>query len=71
MASAIKSSVTSLFADYHDLRVIAEPGRYFACSTHALAVNIIAKRCVTNDSSKVRVFSYLTSYILLYSYNHA
>ena len=63
MASAIKSSVASLFADYHDLRVIAEPGRYFAASTHALAVNVIAKRCVTNGSSKVRVFSNLTSYI--------
>ena len=34
--------------------MIAEPGRYFACSTHVLAVNVISKRCVTTDNEKVR-----------------
>ena len=34
--------------------MIAEPGRYFACSTHVLAVSVISKRCVTTaDSDKV------------------
>ena len=53
MVTAIRSSLATLLADYHGLRVIAEPGRYFACSTHALAVNIIGKKCKTIDSSKV------------------
>ena len=55
MAAKIRSSVSGLFADYHSLRVIAEPGRYFACSTHVLAVNVISKRCKANGSSKVCV----------------
>ena len=59
MAAKIRSSVSSLFADYHSLRVIAEPGRYFACSTHVLAVNVISKRCKTKGSSKVCVLSYV------------
>ena len=33
--------------------MIAEPGRYFACSTHVLAVSVISKRCMTTDSDKV------------------
>ena len=59
MVTAIRSSVASLFADCHGLRVIAEPGRFFACSTHVLAVNIISKRCKTNGSSKVRIHLYI------------
>ena len=55
MATKIRSSVDSLFGDYHSLRVIAEPGRYFACSTHLLAVNVISKRCRAEGSSKVCV----------------
>ena len=33
--------------------MIAEPGRYFACSTHVLAVSVISKRCTTTDCDKV------------------
>ena len=67
MATAIRSSVANLFAEYHGLRVIAEPGRYFACSTHALAVNVISKRCKINGSNKVCVkLCILHSYVYLH-----
>lgn len=52
VADTVNSSLANLFGQYHDLRVIAEPGRYFACSTHTLAVNIISKRCKNIDSEK-------------------
>lgn len=52
VADTVNSSLANLFGQYHDLKVIAEPGRYFACSTHTLAVNIISKRCKNIDSEK-------------------
>ena len=67
MVTAIRSSLASLFADYHGLRVIAEPGCYFAGSTHVLAVNIIGKRCKTNGSSKVciQLYTYHAIYVTI------
>lgn len=51
VASAVKRGITAHFSDCHDLEIIAEPGRFFACSTHALAVNIISKRVSTEMTS--------------------
>ncbi|XP_064382194.1 ornithine decarboxylase-like [Halichondria panicea] len=49
VASTINSSLDSLFSSFPGLTVIAEPGRYFACSTHAIAVNITSKRVSLTD----------------------
>ena len=57
VAGTINSSLANLFGQYQDLRVIAEPGRYFACSTHTLAVNIISKKSKNTGSEKVTNFS--------------
>ena len=56
VANTINSSLANLFGQYQDLKVIAEPGRYFACSTHTLAVNIISKRCKSVNPEKVIKF---------------
>ena len=69
MAAKIRSSVSSLFGDYHSLRVIAEPGRYFACSTHVLAVNVISKRCKGNGSSKVCLVMYIQTSVTTINLN--
>jgi len=34
------------------LRIIAEPGRYYACSAFTLCVNVIAKRIMSDEKSK-------------------
>ena len=49
VAGAIKSSLSEFFpreptSKRGGVHVIAEPGRYFACTTHHLAVNIIGKK---------------------------
>ena len=53
VADTVNSSLVNLFGQYHDLKVIAEPGRYFACSTHTLAVNIISKKSKNTGPEKV------------------
>ena len=39
--------------------MIAEPGRYFACSTHVLAMSVISKRCTTTDCDKVCIYMHV------------
>jgi len=36
--------------DDHKLRIIAEPGRYYACSAFTLCVSVIAKRVMTQNA---------------------
>ena len=31
--------------------MLSHTGRYFACCTHAIAVNVISKKCVSSDDS--------------------
>ncbi|XP_064382203.1 ornithine decarboxylase-like isoform X2 [Halichondria panicea] len=53
VASAINSSLDSLFSSFPGLTVIAEPGFYFACSTHQIAVSVISKKsCDTKEGRK-------------------
>jgi len=44
MAKAINEGIDTHFSDVEDLRVIAEPGRYFAAKSHTLVFNVIGKR---------------------------
>lgn len=55
VACAIRAGLAKWFRG-EDVTVIAEPGRYFAASTHTLAVCVTSKRedC-TEDGKKVRV----------------
>ncbi|XP_065891459.1 ornithine decarboxylase-like [Dysidea avara] len=53
IASTVMSSLEATFgSQYKDLKVIGEPGRYFACSTHVLAVSVISKRCISSHPNK-------------------
>ena len=69
MATKIRSSVSSLFVVYHSLRVIAEAGRYFDCSTPVLAVNVISKRCKGNSSSEVCLVMYIQTSVITMNLN--
>jgi len=58
MADTINLSLAGLFSQYKDLKIVAEPGNYFACSTHVLVVNVISKKCMTVGSNKVIMHLY-------------
>jgi len=52
VTGAINQGLEKHFSALPGLKIIAEPGRYFACSTHMLAVNIISKRMAEEHPSK-------------------
>jgi len=47
---AINSSLKKHFPNESEIRIIAEPGRYFVTSAFTLVTNIIAKRTVSSES---------------------
>ncbi|CAI8024741.1 Ornithine decarboxylase [Geodia barretti] len=47
LTDVLKEGLGRYFSGRPELKIIAEPGRFFACSTHTLAVNIISKREVS------------------------
>lgn len=49
VTKTINSSISKLFPETSGVRIIAEPGRYFAASAFTLAANVIAKREVRPD----------------------
>jgi len=50
MAKAINDGIDTYFSDVEDLRVIAEPGRYFASKSHTLVFNVIGKRRIVEEN---------------------
>ena len=52
-AKAINEQLEISFSDIEDLRIIAEPGRFFATSTGLLATNIIGKKILYEDQEKI------------------
>lgn len=61
VTNAINQALSEHFnsSRYPNLDIIAEPGRYFACSTHALAVNVFSKRVVNAEDSKPSYMYYV------------
>ena len=51
IVSVLRPALDQYFPEQTGVRIIAEPGRYFAASAFTLAVNIIAKRTVTASDS--------------------
>lgn len=56
MTDVINKGIDDHFsiASYSDLAIISEPGRFFACSTQTVALNVIAKHttCLTPSSEE-------------------
>ncbi len=52
MAKGINEGIDTYFHDVEDLRVIAEPGRYFASKSHTLVFNVIGKRKLIEENSE-------------------
>jgi len=52
MAKAINEGIDTYFSDVEDLRLIAEPGRYFATKSHTLVFNVIGKRKIVDNEGE-------------------
>lgn len=55
VATVIKESLEKYFPPEANVRVIAEPGRYFVASAFTLVVNVTAKRMVARDCQTFKV----------------
>ena len=51
ISGEINAALKAYFPESRGVRIIAEPGRYFAASAFHLAVNVIARRRVTSDAA--------------------
>lgn len=56
-AAEINDGLLSFFGDLEDVRVIAEPGRYFVAASHTLVANVIGKK-MTVGPDGTRTFRY-------------
>jgi len=59
MAKAINEGIDTYFSDVEDLRVIAEPGRYFASRSHTLVFNVIGKRKLVEENGDTHFQYYM------------
>jgi len=51
VVSVLRPTLDQYFPEQMGVRIIAEPGRYFAASAFTLVVNIIAKRTISSSDS--------------------
>lgn len=60
VADKIKEGLTEYFSNISTLQVIAEPGRYFAASSHSLVLNVINKKIkIDKDSGDKNIVYYV------------
>ena len=52
----VNKSLNKHFPPKRNVRIIAEPGRYFVASAFSLTVNVIAKRSVTQLADKGEIY---------------
>jgi len=50
IAKTINENVDKYFGDIDDLKMIAEPGRYFASKSHTLVFNVIGKKKIEENN---------------------
>eukprot|EP00128_Syssomonas_multiformis_P001056 Colp12_sorted_trinity150504_noHs@1980 len=49
IAACLGKALDELFPPSMGVKIIAEPGRYYACASHTLAVNVLAKRVIPRE----------------------
>ena len=58
MANQIKKGLTDHFTGWPDLRVIAEPGRYFVTTAFTMVTRVIGKKVTTDPRSQEKITRY-------------
>lgn len=59
IAKQINLSIEEFFSDNINIKFIAEPGRYFAESSHTLVLNVIGKKNIVNENGEKTIIYYL------------
>lgn len=59
IAKVVKKAIEEHFNDVKDLKVIAEPGRYFATKTHTLVFSVIGKKQTITDEGEKKFTYYM------------
>jgi len=59
----------ALAEHFPQTRVIAEPGRFFASSTHTLAMNVHSKRVLTKPNTNAKEYQYYVNDGVYHSFN--
>jgi len=67
IANGIRPVIDDLFPE--SIEIIAEPGRFFCCESHTLAVNIYAKRTVVDSVTQEKQFLYYVNDGVYQSFN--
>lgn len=58
ITKAVTDGIEKYFSDIENLKVIAEPGRYFTTKSHTLAFNVIGKKKLSGQSGSDAQFEY-------------
>ena len=53
----INKGIDVLFSDYPSIQFIAEPGRYFAETTHTLVLQVIGKKVIVENDENIIVYT--------------
>eukprot|EP01114_Cavostelium_apophysatum_P023534 TRINITY_DN889_c0_g1_i2.p1 TRINITY_DN889_c0_g1~~TRINITY_DN889_c0_g1_i2.p1 ORF type:complete len:286 (-),score=103.96 TRINITY_DN889_c0_g1_i2:162-1019(-) len=68
IADAVRPVIDELFPG--DVEVIAEPGRYYVCESHTLAVNVFSKRTKVDANTGEKTFLYYLNDGIYGSFNN-
>jgi diaminopimelate decarboxylase len=58
IAKRINDSITEFFSEKTGIQFIAEPGRYFAESSHTLVLNVIGKKNIIDEETGEKIIVY-------------
>lgn len=61
IADSINAELEKQFSDVEGLRIISEPGRFFACSVGTLVCNVIGKKLIKTDETTKAFHYYVNS----------
>jgi len=59
IAKSVKRAVSEYFSDFKDLKIIAEPGRFFATKTHTLVFSVIGKKQMITEEGEKKFIYYM------------
>jgi len=59
IAKTVNEAIGKYFSDVEDLKVMAEPGRYFSTKSHVLVFNVIGKRKYVDENNETHFDYYM------------
>lgn len=69
LAEEINASIEKYFGDVENVRIIAEPGRFFCTSSHTLVTSVIGVKDCINEATKEKEYKYTINESVYGSFN--